>query len=298
MSASPHIIEDSLQGFSDLGLSRSDASRGMSELDRPIHSDATRTSDNDDHSSSPTLPDVQKSALHELQSSESLGTAAVFHILETLLLPDICIVEVGGSHNLRDWEEWAQVHRPPPRLSEGDIVLVPLLRSGHWSLLHLDCKKHKASFHNPETGTPDPQSMDIFRAIARIYAKQDPPDWQVEVNIEIPQGFDVSDGGIYVLVVALRILAGTPLLEPYDCRLWRMLLASVVQGYPSAIEEARGIFVEFPVYNCDPGKLMVNQLSEMLRGFGTARNKLEKGLGFAKDQVALVSSLYANIGLA
>lgn len=43
---------------------------------------------------------------------------------------------------------------------------------------------------------------------------------------------------------------------------------------------------------------MVNQLSEMLRGFGTARNKLEKGLGFAKDQVALVSSLYANIGLA
>ena len=157
----------------------------MSELDRPIHSDATSTSDNDDHSSSPTLPDVQKSALHELQSSESLGTAAVFHILETLLLPDMCIVEVGGSHNLSDWEEWAQVHRPSPRLSEGDIVLVPLLRSGHWSLLHLDRKKHKASFHNPETGTPDPQSMDIFRAIARIYAKQDPPDWQVEVNIKV-----------------------------------------------------------------------------------------------------------------
>lgn len=107
----------------------------------------------------------------------------------------------------------------------------------------------------------------------------------------------MSDGGIYVLVVTLRILAGTPLLEPYDCRLWRMLLASVVQGHPSTIEEARGIFVEFPVYNCDPGKLMVNQLSEILRGFGTARNKLEKRLGFAKDQVALVSSLYANTDL-
>ncbi|KAG9511549.1 hypothetical protein KCV07_g10098, partial [Aureobasidium melanogenum] len=39
---SPHIIEDSLQGFSNLGLLKSDASREVSEFDRPIHLDATK----------------------------------------------------------------------------------------------------------------------------------------------------------------------------------------------------------------------------------------------------------------
>ena len=64
-------------------------------------------------------------------------------------------------------------------------MLAPLLQHGHWHLLHLDCKKREASVHNPETGLPDPQSMDIFGAIARIYANQDPSDWQVEVNIKV-----------------------------------------------------------------------------------------------------------------
>jgi hypothetical protein len=107
----------------------------------------------------------------------------------------------------------------------------------------------------------------------------------------------VSDGGIYVLVVAFRILAGTPLLEPYDCKQWRMLLIAVAQGHPSKFGEARGLFVDFPIYNCDPEKLMVNQLSDLLRDFGTATYKLKKQIGFASDQVALVSILYAKADL-
>jgi hypothetical protein len=27
--------------------------------------------------------------------------------------------------------------------------------------------------------------MDMFRAIVRIYANQDPSDWQVEVNVKV-----------------------------------------------------------------------------------------------------------------
>jgi hypothetical protein len=107
----------------------------------------------------------------------------------------------------------------------------------------------------------------------------------------------VSDGGIYVLVVAFRILAGTPLLEPYDCKQWRMLLIAVVQGHPSKFREARGLFVDFPLYNCDPEKLMVNQLSDLLREFGAATYKLKKQIEFASDQVALVSILYARADL-
>jgi hypothetical protein len=107
----------------------------------------------------------------------------------------------------------------------------------------------------------------------------------------------VSDGGIYVLVVAFRILAGTSLLEPYDCKQWRMLLIAVVQGHPSKFREARGLFVDFPLYNCDPEKLMVNQLSDLLREFGTATYKLKKQIEFASDQVALVSILYARADL-
>lgn len=141
--------------------------------------------DNEDEFSCPQLVEMRKSVLRELQSSGSLGTGAVFHVLETLLLPDVCIVEVGGSHNLSDWEEWAQTHRPPPRSLGGDVMLVPLLRNGQWCLLHLDCKKREASFHNPQTGCPDPQAMDIFRAIVHIYANQDPLDWQVEVNVKV-----------------------------------------------------------------------------------------------------------------
>ncbi|KAG9511484.1 hypothetical protein KCV07_g10140, partial [Aureobasidium melanogenum] len=118
--------------------------------------------------------------------------------------------------------------------------------------------------------------MDIFRAIVRTYANQDPSDWQVEVNVKIPQELDVSDGGIYVLIVAFRIFAGTPLLEPYDCKQWRMLLIAVIQGHPSKFRVARGLFVNFPIYNCDPEKLMTE---------------------FASDQVALVSILYAKADL-
>jgi hypothetical protein len=141
--------------------------------------------DNEDEFSCPQLVEMRKSVLRELQSSGSLGIGAVFHVLETLLLPDVCIVEVGGSHNLSDWEEWTQTHRPPPRPLGGDVMLVPLLRNGQWCLLHLDCKKREAFFHNPETGCPDPQAMDIFKAIVQIYANQDPLDWQVEVNVKV-----------------------------------------------------------------------------------------------------------------
>jgi len=108
----------------------------------------------------------------------------------------------------------------------------------------------------------------------------------------------VSDGGIHVLVVAFRILAGTPLLGPYDCKQWRMLLIAVVQGHPSTFEAVRGLFVEFPMYNCDPERLMVNQLSEILREFGAATHKLKRRIGFANDQVSLVSILYAKTDLS
>jgi hypothetical protein len=105
----------------------------------------------------------------------------------------------------------------------------------------------------------------------------------------------VSDGGIYVLVVAFRILAGTPLLEPYDCEQWRMLLIAVIQGHPSKFGEARGLFVHFP--ECDPERLIVNQLSDVLRDFRTATHKLKKQIGFASDQVALISIIYAKADL-
>jgi hypothetical protein len=150
-----------------------------------VRSDGVDISDGHDQDSCSTLVVMRQSVLHELRSSKSLGTGTVFHILETLLLPDICIVEVGGSHNLSDWESWAQNHRPPARSSSGDIMLAPLLRNGQWCLLHLDCKKREAFYHNPGTKHPDPQSMDIFRAIVRTYANQDPSDWQVEVNVKV-----------------------------------------------------------------------------------------------------------------
>ena len=105
----------------------------------------------------------------------------------------------------------------------------------------------------------------------------------------------MSDGGIYVLVVAFRILAKTPLLEPYDCKQWRMLLIAVVQGHPSNFEEARDLFVDFP--DCDLEGLMVNQLPDLLREFKTATLKLKKQILFASDQVALVSILYAKADL-
>lgn len=105
----------------------------------------------------------------------------------------------------------------------------------------------------------------------------------------------MSDGGIYVLVVAFRILARTPLLEPYDCKQWRMLLIAVVQGHPSMFGEARSLFVDFP--ECDPERLMVNQLSDVLRDFRTATHKLKKQIGFANDQVALISIIYAKADL-
>jgi hypothetical protein len=106
----------------------------------------------------------------------------------------------------------------------------------------------------------------------------------------------VSDGGgIYVLVVAFRILAKMPLLEPYDCKQWRMLLIAVVQGHPSNFEEARDLSVDFP--DCDLDGLMVNQLPDLLREFETATLKLKKQILFASDQVALVSILYAKADL-
>jgi hypothetical protein len=150
-----------------------------------VRSDGVGISDGHDQDSCSTLVVMRQSVLHELRSSKSLGIGAVFHILETLLLPDICIVEVGGSHNLSDWGSWAQTHRPPARSSSGDMILAPLLRNGHWCLLHLDCKKREAFYHNPETKDPDPQSMDMFRAILHVYANQDPSDWQVEVNVKV-----------------------------------------------------------------------------------------------------------------
>jgi hypothetical protein len=76
-----------------------------------------------------------------------------------------------------------------------------------------------------------------------------------------------------------------------------MLLVAVVQGHPSTFEAARGLFVEFPIYNCDPERLMVNQLSEILREFGAATHKLKRRIGFANDQVSLVSILYAKTDL-
>jgi hypothetical protein len=105
----------------------------------------------------------------------------------------------------------------------------------------------------------------------------------------------VSDGGIYVLVVAFRILAGTPLLEPYDCKQWRTLFIAVVQGHQSKFGEARGLFVDFP--ECDPERLIVNQLSDVLRDFRTATHKLKKQIGSASDQVALISIIYAKADL-
>lgn len=74
-----------------------------------------------------------------------------------------------------------------------------------------------------------------------------------------------------------------------------MLLIALVQGYPSTLEETRGLFVDFP--DCDLEGLLVNQLPDLLREFEAATLKLKKQIMFASDQVALASILYAKADL-
>ncbi|KAH0135601.1 hypothetical protein KCU66_g24, partial [Aureobasidium melanogenum] len=49
--------------------------------------------------------DLKRRVLDEMKSDNGLGLTAVFYLLATIKLPGMKIIEVGGTHDIDDWEQ-------------------------------------------------------------------------------------------------------------------------------------------------------------------------------------------------
>jgi hypothetical protein len=120
----------------------------------------------------------------ELESDRGLGLEAVFYLLEKLNLPGVCIVEVGGRHDIEDWGKWSSTHQPL-RDDDDDILLVPLLRRGHWYLLHLDRRKQTSFVYHFDVRVQDAQLTTINEAIITTYTNMAPHTWKGPVDTKV-----------------------------------------------------------------------------------------------------------------
>jgi hypothetical protein len=135
--------------------------------------------------------DLKRRVLDEIKSDSGLGLTAVFHLLAIIKLPGVKIIEVGGTHDIDDWEQWTQCHQCQGS-NEEDILLVPLLRRAHWYLLHLDRRKRVILVYNPDRRVTDYQLRDICKAIIDKYTGTSSQTWKEPTDIKVPSCVCVS----------------------------------------------------------------------------------------------------------